>query len=194
MNEQGMTDPTNEPERSLDLTPRQVDESTSGRRRWVPRVAVALVIAALGFVVFQMLGDAALFFYNADEAVERRDELSEQRFRVQGTPFGEPVSAEIDQDGRRDIAVVFPIQFEGAVIDVVHVGSPAELFQPGVPVVLEGAWVQGYPNGVDGIAQGANDGWHFASTDMVVKHDNEYRTDNEERLDEADRGGFNPEP
>lgn len=189
-----MTDQTNDQEPQLDLTPRQVDavEST-GRRRWMPRLIVALVIAALGFVVFQMLGDAALFFYNADEAVERRDELSDQRFRVQGTPFGDPVAAEIDRDGRSDIAVVFPIQFEGTVIDVVHVGSPAELFQPGVPVVLEGTWVRGYPDGVDAVAQGAADGWHFASTDMVVKHDNEYRTDNEQRLDEAERGGFNPE-
>lgn len=185
--------PASDHESELDLTPREVEVSAGGRRRWLPAAFVAVVIAALGFVLIQTLGDAALFFYNADEAVERRDELSQQRFRVQGTPFGEPVSAEIGQDGRSDIAVVFPIQFEGAVIDVVHVGSPAELFQPGVPVVLEGTWVQGYPDGVSSVAQGAGDGWHFASTDMVVKHDNEYRTDNEERLDEADRGGFNPE-
>ena len=112
---------------------------------------------------------------------------------MQGTPFGEPISTEIEDEGRLDVAVVFPILFEGTVIDVVHVGAPAELFQPGVPVVLEGTWVQGLPDGVDRVSQGANDGWHFASNDMVVKHDNEYRTDNGERLDDAERGGFAPE-
>jgi hypothetical protein len=59
--------------------------------------------------------------------------------------------------------------------------------------VLEGAWVQGLPTGVESIGQGANDGWHFASTDMVVKHDNEYRTSNNDRIDDAERGGFIPD-
>lgn len=178
----------------LNLEPRPVEARPSGRRRVLPMVLVAVVIAALGFVLLQTLGDAALFFYNADQAVERRDELADQRFRVQGMPFGEPVSAEIERDGALDQAVVFPIHFEGVPVDVIHVGSPAELFQPGVPVVLEGTWVQGWPDGLDPIADGANDGWYFASTDMVVKHDNEYRTDNQERLDEAVRGGYAPEP
>ncbi len=178
---------------ALNLAPREFTAAPARRRRLVPMAVVAVVIAGLGFVLMQTLGDAALFFYNADDAVDRRDDLSDQRFRVQGMPFGEPISTEIDRDGRQEVAVVFPIRFEDSVIDVVHVGSPAELFQPGVPVVLEGQWVEGLPSGVDAIADGANDGWHFASTDMVVKHDNEYRTDNEERLDEAERGGFAPE-
>lgn len=178
---------------SLNLEPRPVAPTSPRRRRLVPASLLALVIAALGFVLLQTLGDASLFFYNADDAVAQRDDLSDQRFRVQGMPFGNPISTEIERDGRLEVAVVFPIRFEDGVIDVVHVGSPAELFQPGVPVVLEGQWVQGFPAGADPVVGGANDGWHFASTDMVVKHDNEYRTDNEERLDEAERGGFAPE-
>lgn len=177
----------------LDLTPRDVRGEPRTGRRVLPMVLLAFIIAGLGFVLLRTLGDAALFFYNADEAIDRRTELVDQRFRVQGTPFGTPVSSEIDSNGRSEVAVVFPISFEGAVVDVVHVGSPAELFQPGVPVVLEGKWVSGLPDGVEQVAQGANDGWHFMSTDMVVKHDNEYRNDNDERLDDADRGGFAPE-
>jgi len=177
----------------LNLEPRAVEAKPATGRRLMPMALVALVVAGLGFVLFQTLGDASLFFYNADEAVERRTELVDQRFRVQGTPFGEPVSAEIDREGRLEDAVVFPIRFEDRVIDVVHVGAPAELFQPGVPVVLEGRWVEGLPAGIDAVTGGANDGWHFASTDMVVKHDNEYRTDNQDRLNEAERGGFAPE-
>ena len=177
----------------LDLTPRAVDVAAGQRRkRILPMLVLAGVVVGLGFVLLQTLGSAALFFYNADEAVERRDELVEQRFRVQGTPFGEPVAVEIDRNGRQEVGVAFPIRFDGTVVDVVHIGSPAELFQPGVPVVLEGTWQPGLPGGVDALGQGANDGWHFASTEMIVKHDNEYRNDNEERINEADTGGFAP--
>ena len=179
----------------LDLTPREVAEQLGReRRRWGPMLVLVAVIAIMGFVLFRTLGDAALFFYNADEAVERRGELVDQRFRVQGTPFGEAVETDIDRDGRLEPAVVFPIQFDGVVVDVVHVGAPAELFQPGVPVVLEGAWTEGLPGGVETVDGGANDGWHFASTDMVVKHDNEYRNDNRERITEAEEGGSAVEP
>lgn len=178
---------------NLDLTPRQVDAAPSRNRRVLPMLVLAVVVAGLGFVLLQTLGSAALFFYNADEAVEQREELVEQRFRVQGTPFGDPIEVEVERNGLREVGVAFPISFDGIVVDVVHVGSPAELFQPGVPVVLEGTWQKGLPTGVDQIAQGANDGWHFASTEMIVKHDNDYRNDNEERLDEADTGGFAPE-
>ena len=178
---------------ALDLSPRDLADAPSRRRRLLPGVLLAVVVAGLGFVLLQTLSASALFFYNADEAVERRDELVEQRFRMQGTPFGEPFSTEIDREGRKEVAVVFPISFDGIVVDVVHTGSPAEQFQPGVPVVLEGAWVRGLPTGVDSVGQGANDGWHFASTDMVVKHDNEYRTSNNDRIDDAERGGFIPD-
>lgn len=177
----------------LDLTPRQASVPQSRRRRLLPALVLVVVVGALGFVLLRTLGDAALFFYNADEAIERRAELEGERFRVQGTPFGDPVSAEIERDGRLDVAVVFPIAYEGQVVDVIHTGSPAELFQPGVPVVLEGTWVRGLPSEVGVVDDGANDGWHFASTDMVVKHENEYRNDNSDRLDDAERGGFSPE-
>lgn len=175
----------------LDLTPRKVAPvpGAGSRRKLIPTLLLVAVLGGMGFVLFRTLGDAALFFYNADQAVERRDELADQRFRLQGTPFGDAVTTEITRDGRAETAVVFPVQFDGVTIDVVHIGSPAELFQPGVPVVLEGAWVQGLPQGIGEIDGGSGDGWHFASTDMVVKHDNEYRNDNRERLDDAEQGG-----
>ena len=144
---------------------------------------VAGVAAAVMLLVNNLLGDAALFFYNADEAVERRDELGSQRFRIQGTPMAEAVEA---FEGDRPV-LVFAIGFEGTVVDVVHTGDPPELFQPGVPVVLEGAWQQGS-------GPVAADGWRFSSDRMLVKHDNDYRDrdDYEQRLTEADQGGSPP--
>lgn len=176
----------------LDLTPREVAGPASTRRRVVPKVIGLCVVAALGFVLFRSLGNAALFFYNADEAVERRSELVDQRFRVQGTAFSDAQTVEIEVDGQPMLVVAFPIAFEGEVIDVVHTGSPAELFAPGIPVVLEGAWTRGYPDEIDAVDGAANDGWHFASNEMIVKHDNEYRA-NDERITEAEQGGYVPE-
>ena len=160
------------------VTPRPV-RSGGRRRRWTAALIVAGVAVAVALLVNNLLGDAALFFYNADEAVERRDDLGSQRFRIQGTPVEE--AAEAFEDDRP--VLVFAIAFEGAVVDVVHTGDPPELFQPGVPVVLEGAWVAGS-------GPATADGWHFASDRMLVKHDNDYRDrdDYEQRVTEADQG------
>ena len=100
------------------------------------------VVVAVVFLIANLLGDAALFFYNADEAVERRVELGDDRFRVQGTPLEDTIIEGFRGD---QPVVVFAIGFGEVTIDIVHVGDPPELFQPGVPVVLEGSWTEGAP-------------------------------------------------
>jgi hypothetical protein len=57
------------------------------------------------------------------------------------------------------------------------------LFQPGVPVVLQGSWQAGSPPGLAGLPAAANDGWFLRTDHMVVKHDNDYRTDEERTAD-----------
>ena len=161
----------------------------SDRRRLVSLAVIVAVAAAVTWLVANLLGDASLFFYNADEAVERRDELGSERFRVQGTPVAGTIAETFLDDAP---ALAFTIGFEGALVDVVHTGDPRELFQPGVPVVLEGGWRLG-PAPVDEPARAAlaaADGWYFASDRMLVKHDNDYRNrdDYEERVDEAEQG------
>ena len=167
------------------LAPRPPQRSRR-TRRWIAALVTVAVAAGVALLVSNLLGDAALFFYNADEAVERRDELSSQRFRLQGTPLLEPEHA-FFQD--RPV-LAFPVGFDGTVVDVVHSGDPPELFQPGVPVVLEGAWRRGPSPGTSTAA----DGWHFASDRMLVKHDNDYRNRDEyqERITEADQTGALP--
>jgi cytochrome c-type biogenesis protein CcmE len=148
----------------VDLTPRTGDEpprDTGARRRRRSPLAVALIVLVLGalaFVVFRGLTNATLYFYNADEAVERRDELGDRRFRIQGEV----------QDGAEQTAdgAVFTIAFDGVEVNVVHVGDPPDLFRPGIPVVLEGRW----------------DGDVFASDRMLVKHSEEYKADNPDRV------------
>ena len=177
----------------LDLTPRR-PEARPGRRPLVARRVISLLVVAgavagITFALVRLVTDASLFFLNADEAVERRDELSGQRFRMQGTPRANSVVAT-----RLDFeqAVAFTVVFEGAAADVVHVGSPPDLFTPGVPVVLEGRWVEGIPPDLDAFACGVNDGYYFASDHMLVKHDNEYRDTYPDRLEAAGAGGAGP--
>ncbi len=174
----------------LDLTPRR-SEARPGRRPPVTRRVISLLVVAgavagITFALVRLVTDASLFFLNADEAVERRDELAGQRFRMQGTPLAHSV-AETRVDFEQ--AVAFTVAFEGVAADVVHVGSPPDLFTPGVPVVLEGRWVEGRPPDLDTFACGVNDGYYFASDHMLVKHDNEYRDTYPDRLEAAGAGG-----
>lgn len=176
--------------RLVPVAPRHV--SQRDHKRWKRGIAGSLLVVVVGTVVWSvanLLGDAALFFYNADEAVSRRDELASRRFRIQGTPLTEPESG--FQDGQN--VLKFPIGFNDVVVDVVHVGDPAGLFQVGVPVVLEGAWRQAADSGAAPDAADVISGtevWVFSSDRMLVKHDNEYRKrqDYDDRISEANRG------
>ena len=175
----------------LDLTPRR-REITGGRRpptvrRVVSLLVVAAAVGGITFALVRLVTDASLFFLNTDEAVERRDELAGQRFRMQGTPRANSV-AETRVDFEQ--AVAFTVAFGGVAADVVHIGSPPDLFTPGVPVVLEGRWVEGIPPDLDTFVCGINDGYYFASDHMLVKHDNEYRDTYPDRLDAAGAGGL----
>ncbi len=154
------------------------------RSRWTAAAVVVVVCVTVGLLINNLLGDAALFFYNADEAVERRAELGDQRFRIQGTPLEEATET-FDGTG---LVLAFQIGFEGTVVNVIHAGDPPELFQPGVPVVLEGSWSRASIGATGEAAVVADDGaWVFRSDRMLVKHDNEYRNrdDYDERISEA---------
>lgn len=162
----------------MELTPRtgpraSADVATPARRGRSPLVYGALLAAVLGLgvVVWQGLTSASLYFYNADEAVEQREALGDKRFRLQGTVLGET----IEQTGD---GVEFTVAYDGVRVDVRHRGDPPELFQPGIPVVLEGRW--------------ARAGEHFDSDTIKVKHSESYQADNEDRLAEAEAGGTVP--
>ena len=49
-------------------------------------------------------------------------------------------------------------------IPVIHTGAPQQLFQEGIGVVITGTW----------------DGTEFHSDEMMVKHDEQYRTEDGE--------------
>lgn len=157
----GHGDTTPPAEGAFDATPR----ARSPRRRRTVGVTIALVavVALLVVIAVRSLGDASLFFLNADEAVAQRDDLGSDRFRLQGTVV--PDSVDVVDSGVR-----FQVVFDDVTVDVNHEGDPPELFQPSIPVVIEGRW----------------EGRTFASDRILVRHSSEYEADNGERLDEAD--------
>ena len=82
-----------------DLTPVEPTGERPGRQRnWAFLVFGVILVAAFGFIIVRGLGDAALFFYNADEAVERREDLGERRFRLQGRVVPDTVTDDISDD------------------------------------------------------------------------------------------------
>ena len=136
-------------------------------RAWI---VGAVVLAALGFVVFRGLGDATLYFKTADEAIRDRASLGSRRFRIEGTVV--PNTVETTGNG-----VTFFIEENGAEVSVVHHGDPPQLFREGIPVVLEGRF----------------DGHRFASDRIMVKHTEQYRADNPDRVKSyPGRGGVPP--
>ncbi len=159
-----------------DLAPRPPRPPRTGARRWLPLlVGLGVSVAVVGLV--WNLVEGALFLYDADEAVERRAELADERFTLTGAPIGCSILKDaFDTDG--EPVVVFSMSFGGKAIDIVHRGDPAELFLAGVPVVLDGAWVESSPP-VDGYTGLADDGWHYASDRMRVKHDQISKTDDD---------------
>ena len=149
---------------------------------------LAIAIAVIVLVWFLITNSQS--FLPADEAVQERSELGDRRFQILGSPIS---SATSDQtviiDGNE--YTFFTISFDGVLVDVVSTGTPPDLFDEGIPVVLEGKWnEEPLPKPGFVFPNGANDGWWFSTNRILVKHDNDYR---EERLDDAEERGQIPE-
>lgn len=155
----------------MELTPRAAPDApgavnpTRRRSPWAYGVLV-LVLVGIGVVAYQALSSASLYFYNADEAVEQRADLVGERIRVQGV-----VKDDVAPQ-RGDRGITFTIKFNGVELAVEHEGDPPELFEPGVPVVLEGQFVAS-PEA-------------FMSDRILVRHTPEYEAENQDRIDDAE--------
>jgi len=171
----------------MDLSPRVPKARLAPK--WLPLSALlAIAIAVIVLVWFLITNSQS--FLPADEAVQERSELGDRRFQILGSPIS---SATSDQtviiDGNE--YTFFTISFDGVLVDVVSTGTPPDLFDEGIPVVLEGKWnEEPLPKPGFVFPNGANDGWWFSTNRILVKHDNDYR---EERLDDAEERGQIPE-
>jgi cytochrome c-type biogenesis protein CcmE len=120
----------------------------SRRRAWV---LVGVVVVALGFLLFKGLDGATTYFYTADQAVHLKAKLGSSRFDIEGSV----VAGTVRRSGN---GVDFTIENGGVSVPVVNTGYPPQMFQPGIPVVLEGAFA----------------GPTFDSDLIMVKHSSTY--------------------
>lgn len=134
-------------------------------------VAGAAVAVALGFVIFRGLGNATVYFKTADEAVAQQTSLGTKRFRIEGIVM--PDTTKTTTTG-----VTFVIEQNGVDVTVHHRGDPPELFQPNIPVVLEGRFAPSTQQP----AKGSGGNPVFESDRIMVKHTNEYRAANPDRV------------
>jgi cytochrome c-type biogenesis protein CcmE len=143
-------------------------------------IVIGLIAGALSFLLLQGLGQATMYFYNADEAVERRESLGERPFRLQGVVL--PGSLDVD-----DGAVRFEVGHGGEVVEVHHAGDPPELFREGIPVVLEGRFVEGSrPYRSDRIMVRHTEEYKATDGDGVY---DDYEAEHPDRVDGVDSGG-----
>jgi cytochrome c-type biogenesis protein CcmE len=129
-------------------------------------IVIALVLGASAFLLVKGLGDATVFFKNADEVSTpaERAALGTKRFRLQGTVVPGTVKPVGD-------SVTFDVEYHCKSVHVRHEGDPPELFKAGIPVVLEGAYAKGSDV--------------YDSDKIFVRHTSEYRVKEGERLDLA---------
>lgn len=120
-----------------------------------------LVVALVGVLV--MLNSSLVYFRTPTEVRQGVVTASDQRFRLggqveRGTVVGvdDGVVRFAVTDGREEVPVVFT-------------GAPQQLFREGIGVVVEGTW----------------DGTEFRSDTMMIKHDEQYRTEDGRVYDEG---------
>ncbi len=114
--------------------------------------AVGLLVVIFGFLTFGALGDSLVYFRTPTELAGEPAE--DGRLRL----GGQVVDGTVVQDAAE---VRFEVGDGVAAVPVVHRGSPAQLFQEGIGVVVEGRW----------------DGSTFRSDTMLIMHDEQYRTE-----------------
>lgn len=124
----------------------------SQRRVWV---AVAVVLLAIGFLIYKGVTSAFVYFKTADQALADRASLGNATFRIEGT-----VVARSRHDNPASGTFSFDIASGPKQVHVESTGAPPQLFGTGVPVVLVGHFI------------GKTD--VFTSDQIVVKHSNEY--------------------
>ena len=120
---------------------------------WFIVPALGLATVVVGYLLFN-LSDTLVYYRTPAEVMEKVTPNSTARLRLGGqVQFGSVLAT---ADG-----VEFVVADETAGIRVAHTGAPPQLFQEGGGVVVEGTW----------------DGSVFHSDVMIIKHDEQYRTE-----------------
>jgi cytochrome c-type biogenesis protein CcmE len=127
-------------------------------------IVIAIICGAIAFLLLQ-IGDAASYLKPADEAVAERADLDGD-FRLMGVV----VPGSLREEGAD---VRFVVEYECVTVPVLHKGSRPDLFREDIPIVLHGRFVEGTEK-------------DFLSDKIVVRHTEEYRTEESEQAEVTD--------
>ncbi|MDP2623322.1 MAG: cytochrome c maturation protein CcmE [Actinomycetota bacterium] len=123
------------------------------RYRWFVVAALGLVAVLTGFLVAN-IGQDLVYYQTPSDVLADAGRVGAGRFRL----GGQVVPGSIVDDGA---SVTFDVTDGQATVNVAHQGAPQQLFREGIGVVVEGTW----------------DGVIFHSDSMIIKHDEQYRTE-----------------
>jgi cytochrome c-type biogenesis protein CcmE len=122
------------------------------KRYWRFLLPAGAIVAVLVFLLVSLSGN--LVYFKTPTEVTAEAPSSDSRLRLGGQVADGTVASTGD-------GVSFEVTDGRIAVDVIHSGTPQELFREGIGVVLEGTW----------------DGATFYSDTMLIKHDEQYRTE-----------------
>ncbi len=162
----------------IDLSPRPVVATAArGKKKpWFAYGVLALVIVAGGVFVTKFLTSAIDYYCNVDE-IGVKDGCDEGRnIRIQGVVDKRSVT----QDGN---VTSFEVRWNDATMAVDYEGEASGIF---ADLVNPDDSLQCIPVVVRGVVTDRADGSQvFEGDEVIVKHDNTYDAENEDRIDEA---------
>jgi cytochrome c-type biogenesis protein CcmE len=133
------------------------------RYRLLALSVLGIATVLLGVLFVGNINGNLVYFLTPQEALEQRADFDEgRRFQIGG--LVQDGSVETTDDGLR-----FVVASDSAEVPIAYRGAPAQLFQAGIGVVLEGAW----------------DGGTFRADTMIIKHDENYRPPEDGEAEEA---------
>lgn len=127
------------------------------RYRLLALAAFGVAAVLLGVLFVGNINGNLVYFLTPDEALEQKADFTDGR-RLQLGGLVEEGSLE-SSAGKLRFVLVSSTEPGAAAVPVSYEGSPAQLFRPGIGVVLEGTWAGGT----------------FDADTMIVKHDENYR-------------------
>jgi cytochrome c-type biogenesis protein CcmE len=135
--------------------PPRPDGRRPPRKRLRYSLVGAVIVGAIGFIVFKGISSALVYYRTVNQAVAQRAQLGTRAFRIEGTV----VPGTVRRVGN---AVDFEITAHGVSVPVIATTIPPQLFRAGRRVVLDGHFAS---------ASGPET---FLSDQILVKHSSNY--------------------
>jgi cytochrome c-type biogenesis protein CcmE len=138
------------------MTPRSVGERRGSGKRWVAKIAAAVILlGTFAYLLYGGIGSNLVYFLTPGELLAKGTSAVDVPVRLGGQIVAGSVvwnAATLDlrfrvTDGATEVAVK-------------STGAPPQMFRPGIGVIVEGRYDT---NGV------------FQATNLMVRHSNEYR-------------------